>query len=170
MDKYLFLDFDGVLNTENYTKFLQTNGFDPNDEFGTRFDPDALQNLKAIIEQTGAKIIISSSWKEYGVEFLQELWQERNLPSEIYSITPSLIMTNYLDQIEGGSFHLPERYSKGLEINAWLEKNASGKYSYCVIDDENYFLAEQLSHLVQTSSKNGLTAVDAEKVIEILKQ
>ncbi|MBR6639623.1 MAG: hypothetical protein IKL35_04590, partial [Muribaculaceae bacterium] len=83
MDKYLFIDFDGVLNTENYTKFLQTNGFDSNDKFGTRFDPYALQNLKAIIEQTGAKIIISSSWKEYGVEFLQELWQERNLPSEI---------------------------------------------------------------------------------------
>ena len=57
MDKYLFIDFDGVLNTENYTKFLQTNGFDSNDKFGTRFDPDALQNLKAIRQSRTCSIM-----------------------------------------------------------------------------------------------------------------
>ncbi len=169
MDKYLFIDFDGVLNTERYAKFLKTKGFDTNDRFGTRFDPEAVQNLKTIVEQTGAKIVISSSWKEYGEEFLHELWQERNMPSEIYSVAPSLLETNYF--AEGGILSFPERYSKGLEINAWFEfMMESGNYNYCIIDDECYLLAEQLSHLVQTDSNDGLTASLAKRVIEILNR
>lgn len=170
MKKYLFIDIDGVLNTENHIKSLQNKGVDSNDQYGPLFAPQAVQNLKAIVELTDAKIVISSSWKEYGVEFLQEMWSECNIPVEFYSVTPSLILTSYLDHIEGNSFRLPERYSKGLEINAWLQKNTSGDYRYCIIDDENYFLAEQLSHLVTTDAKDGLTEEVAKQVAEILNR
>ena len=110
MKKYLFIDIDGVLNTENHIKSLQNKGVDSNDQYGPLFAPQAVQNLKAIVELTDAKIVISSSWKEYGVEFLQEMWSERNMPVEFYSVTPSLILTSYLDHIEGNSFRLPERH------------------------------------------------------------
>lgn len=39
MNKYLFLDFDGVLNTANYAKRLKREGIDLYDEFGPMFDP-----------------------------------------------------------------------------------------------------------------------------------
>ena len=36
---YLFLDFDGVLNTTSYAKLLRKEGIDHYDEFGAMFDP-----------------------------------------------------------------------------------------------------------------------------------
>lgn len=168
MEKYLFIDFDGVLNTHNYRSYLIENETDTNDEFGCLFDPQAVACLKFIVEKTAAKIVISSSWKEYGTDFLRELWEKRNLPEQIYSIIPSLISTNYLNHDTGYSFKIPERYSKGLEINAWIELNVAGDYSYCIIDDEAFFLPYQLEHLVQVDEEKGLTGEKASMAIEIL--
>ena len=60
MEKYLFLDFDGVLNTGKYARQMKREGIDPFDEFGAMFDPEAIANLKHIVELTGCKIILSS--------------------------------------------------------------------------------------------------------------
>ena len=91
MEKYLFIDFDGVLNTHNYRSYLIENETDTNDEFGCLFDPQAVACLKFIVEKTAAKIVISSSWKEYGADFLRELWEKRNLPEQFYSIIQVLL-------------------------------------------------------------------------------
>lgn len=61
MDKYLFLDFDGVLNTGRYAKQMKHEGIDLFDEFGALFDTEAIANLKHIVEQTGCKIILSTT-------------------------------------------------------------------------------------------------------------
>lgn len=159
MEKYLFLDIDGVLVNDYYNY---------RDEYGMLFAPECVKQLRNIIENTNAKIIISSTWKEYGIKFLNELWQERYMPGKIHDLTPSLTMTYYMDNKTKESFSLPETHSKGLEINAWLEMNASGYYNYCIIDDECFFLAQQLQHHIQTNSREGLTALDAEKVIQML--
>ena len=63
IEKYLFLDFDGVLNTSRYAKQLRKEGIDPFDEFGAMFDPDAISNLRNIVEQTGCKIRGGRSWR-----------------------------------------------------------------------------------------------------------
>ena len=170
MKKYLFLDFDGVLNTNRHHIYLNENGYDTNDEFGAIFDPEAMESLKLIVEQTGAEIVISSSWKEFGRDFIYELWEKRNMPGKVYSIIPSLIITNYLDNNTGESISIPERYSKGLEINAWLELNVAGDYRYCIIDDENYFLPYQLEHLVQVNEDKGITRDIASLIIERLNR
>ena len=47
--KIIFLDIDGVLNVINQGR----------DEFGHKFNPKFVGNLKAIIDATGAKIVIS---------------------------------------------------------------------------------------------------------------
>lgn len=170
MKKYIFIDFDGVLVSDDYIRDLTSEGKESNDEFGALFNPQCLSNLQAIVNKTGAKIVISSSWKEYGKDLLEEMWAKRNIAVEFHSITPSLLITSYLDQISGNSFNICEFYSKGLEINAWLEKNASKDCNYCIIDDECYFLAEQLSHLVKVNPHDGLTELDAVKVVEILNK
>lgn len=41
MDRYLFLDFDGVLNTGRYAKLMKNEGIDPFDEYGAVFDSEA---------------------------------------------------------------------------------------------------------------------------------
>ena len=45
MEKYLFFDFDGVLNTTGYAKRLKKEGNDLFDEFGAILDPNAIGNL-----------------------------------------------------------------------------------------------------------------------------
>ncbi len=168
MEKYLFLDFDGVLNTVSYAKRLRKEGVEPFDEFGAMFDPDTISNLKSIVEQTGCKIVLSSTWRNDGLMRMRALWKERNLPDEIYSMTPILLSTTYNDARSGELFTIPEHNAKALEIQAWLHRYASEPCQYVILDDENVFFPKQQEHLVQTEEKQGLTITKAQLAIEVL--
>ena len=67
--KIIFLDFDGVLNTEHYQNLLYYQGKTGSDKYGTLFDPEAVEQLKRIIDATHAEIVIESSWKCLGLNF-----------------------------------------------------------------------------------------------------
>ena len=88
MKKIIFLDFDGVLNTEYYQGVLQFQGKQQQDEYGAHFAPGAVRQLKRIIDFTAAEIVISSSWKSLGLAKIQELWMKRNLPGRVIDVTP----------------------------------------------------------------------------------
>ena len=168
MEKYLFLDFDGVLNTTGYAKRMRKEGIDPFDEFGAMFDPNAIGNLKSIVEQTGCKIVLSSTWRNEGLMRMQALWKDRNLPGEFYSMTPVLLSTTYNDARSGELFSIPERNAKALEIQAWLHRYTTKPCRYVILDDENVFFHKQQDHLVQTDEHEGLTLQKAQLAIEIL--
>lgn len=168
MEKYLFLDFDGVLNTAQYAKLLRGEGIDPFDEFGAVFDPNTINNLNSIVEHTGCKIVLSSTWRNEGLMRMQALWKDRNLPDEIYSMTPILLSTTYNDARSSELFSIPERNAKALEIQAWLHRYASEPYQYVIIDDENVFFPMQQEHLVQTDENDGLILKKAQLAIEVL--
>ena len=168
MNKYLFLDFDGVLNTANYAKRLKREGIDLYDEFGPMFDPTTIANLNRIVEETGCKIVLSSSWRNEGFMRMLALWKDRNLPGELFAMTPILLSTTYRDARNGEFFSVPERNAKALEINAWLEEFAERPCQYVIIDDENVFFQSQQVHLVQTDEISGLTYEKARTAIEIL--
>ena len=150
MIKVLFLDIDGVLNTDRQQWHCQMNGFTPVDEFGYDFDHKAVENLATILEETDAEIVISSSWKFLGLQTLQKMWKNRKLPGTILDVTP-------------------DGKSKGLEIDEWLRECESQMNGYAIIDDENNMLPEQQKHFVQTNSQFGITCKDAERVITILR-
>ena len=46
MEKYIFLDFGGVINTPK-----------------GKFDKNAMTNLRRLLERTDAKVVISSTWR-----------------------------------------------------------------------------------------------------------
>ena len=169
-DKYLFLDFDGVLNTSRYAKILRTEGIDLYDEFGALFDPNSIANLKSIIEQTNCKIVLSTSWRNEGLLRMRSLWKNRNLPGELFSMTPILLSTTYQDAQNGEMFCIPELHVKALEINAWLQQYAYNSFNYVIIDDENVFFQSQQEHLVLTNEYDGLSAQKAKNAINILNQ
>lgn len=150
MIKVLFLDIDGVLNTDRQQWHCQMNCITPIDEFGYEFDHKAVDNLATILEETGAEIVISSSWKFLGLQTLQKMWEDRKLPGTILDITP-------------------DGKSKGWEIDEWLMECESQINRYAIIDDENDILPKQLNHFVQTNSQFGITCKDAERVITILR-
>ena len=96
MEKYLFLDFDGVLNTEYYQNLLWYQGLAYQDEYGAIFDPEATKQLKRIVDATNAMIVIESSWKYLGLEAMQEMWTVRQLPGKMIDITPSSLSDQWL--------------------------------------------------------------------------
>ena len=58
----ILLDVDGVLNSNEFAKHcLEEEGYDPFD--CDDLDPRAIRNLKRIVEETSASIILSSSWR-----------------------------------------------------------------------------------------------------------
>ena len=151
MNKIIFLDFDGVLNTEHYQDLLQYQDKPWQDEYGAFFDPKAVKQLKRIIDATDADIVIESSWKYLGLDAMKELWKVRNLPGTIIDITPSLLGKN-----------------KGVEIASWLSKYAKQDIRYVIIDDEYVILDSQLPHFILTNPYEGITEEQANRAISIL--
>ena len=152
MRRIIFLDFDGVLNTEYYQGLLQFQGKQWQDEHGAFFDPRAVRQLKRIIDATGADIVVESSWKYLGLEAMQELWRVRNLPGRVIDITPSLT---------GNA-------SKGEGIAAWLSEYATPDARYVIIDDEYVVLDSQIPYFILTNPYEGLTEEQANRAISIL--
>ena len=61
MKKILFLDFDGVLVTDRYQTQLMDDGVQLHvDEYGAKFDPVCVENLRQIIDSTDAEIVVTS--------------------------------------------------------------------------------------------------------------
>ena len=133
--KIIFLDIDGVLNVE----------YNEKDKYGHIFKEEYVQNLAEIIEKTGAKIVISSTWKDKGIERIHNLWLERGLPGEIIDITPDCI-----DVVKSTEIEFYDEVKRGDEIKLWLDRNKVD--NYVIIDDIDDFLEEQKSHFVNCST------------------
>lgn len=149
----VFLDFDGVLNTEQYQAQLAVNGKPTKDTWGPLFDPLAVENLRRILDATNAQIVISSSWRYvHSLDSLRMMWKVRELPGEIR------------DTLACGATYI----SRGEEIEYWLKRNE--RPDYVIIDDLDDFSPAQRYHYVETNPIVGISEVDAQNAIEILRE
>lgn len=112
--KVIFLDVDGVLNTDNLLR-----------EYGYSYVcPDRVILLKKIITATDAKIVLSSDWRRRpeSRSLIREALKLQDL--EFIDCTP--IMTRKLSQ-------WIERH---LEISTWMEEYAEEPIDkFAIIDD-----------------------------------
>lgn len=173
LQRYLFLDIDGVLNTIRYSNYLIDHDEDEVDEDGALFDPEAVNNLAYIIENVpDVKIIISSTWRLKGWEWMIRLWKKRKLPSTIYSFTPVLEVVCFVDKINRKDTSSVYPYgTRALEVNEWLRLYAGQNtlsYKYVILDDFNDFLVMQQEHVIITDPYWGITKEDVVKALEIL--
>jgi len=156
MVKILFLDIDGVLNIVSIDE--------GRDQYGQIFHKHFVDNLQWIIEQTDAKIVISSDWKSSGLVIIKEMWKNRNLPGDIIDVTT----------------YLGDDFSRGHEIQDWIDNHRDSIESYVIIDDTDCVLEHQLPFFVRTSSNvhhedsiglgYGLTKQCAKTIVEILNR
>ncbi len=152
--KIIFLDLDGVMDNAKYDIYLNKHNLPEKDEFGVLFDPDCIAALAHIVEQTGADIVISSSWKDYmTMDEIHAMWHKRQLSGKVIDVTPSI------------SRH------RGDEIATWLNL-CPDTCSYVIIDDQprEQFNTDQYDHLIITNGFYGLTQSNAEHAVEILNQ
>ena len=158
-NKIIFLDIDGVLN-------VIPQGYD---EFGGIFHEHFVENLKWIIDETAAKIVISSSWRLSGLEYCRKMWSTRKLPGEIIDMTPCEGINLKRGTLEGDD--------RGYEIQHWLDNNEVE--NYVILDDDKDMLVSQMNNFVLTSNNPdhdesidgygyGLTKECAQMAINIL--
>lgn len=160
--KVIFLDVDGVLNSE---KFYRKRGapdyrFEDEPEYPLcEFDPEAVELLNKIIEETGAKIVVSSTWRiGRTVGELIRLFREVGI--EGYVIDRTGVLRDRKEY---------EKVVRGTEIKTWLDQFPEVE-SYIIIDDDNDMLPEQQKNFIKTSFWVGLTPELVEKSIKILNK
>ena len=155
--KIIFLDIDGVLNSRNYDRKRNRNEQSDIDE--TR-----LPLVKSIVERTGAKIVLSSTWRVHwdndpalcrrdGV-YINETFAKFGL--EIYDKTPDLGIC-------------AERHD---EIKSWLDSAPADVGSFVIIDDYRYGWREFSDRFVKTEPnfRLGLEEEHAEAAVKILNR
>lgn len=163
MNPIIFLDIDGVLCI-NFTK---GTGHRNTDKYGDLFDQYCVNQLKRIIDATGADIVISSTWRRAGLRAMQDMWKDRSLPGNVIDITPF----NVLPDSWPSWSSLDHTYmnSRGEEIKKWMEVNGYPD-RYVIIDDDPDMLDWQKDHFVMTETEKGLTSELADRAIEILNR
>ena len=146
MNKVIFLDVDGVLNNgawaiEMFDKGIRVYHDD------LLYEP-SLEQLRRIVDATGAVIVVSSSWRQIPIAYLHlKEWLEK-FGMEINDKTPYV----------GGE--------RGDDITAWFNRHP-GDWKYVILDDDDD-MGIHMPHLVRTSFDEGLTMKEADRCIEML--
>lgn len=167
-NKVLFLDFDGVLNTEYYQRLLCYEGRAWQDKHGAFFDPEAVEQLKRIVEAAHADIVVESSWKYLGLAAMREMWAARRLPGEVVDITPSSVSDGWLLSASADDMCPVAGHCKGAEIASWLFDHAGDDTRYVILDDEYVILDSQLPRFIMTNPYDGITEEIADRAIALL--
>ena len=151
MVKYIFLDFDGVLNTEQYQAQLAIDGKPTKDEYGATFDPKAVARLAEIIECTKAEIVVTSSWQNiHSAEILKEMWEKRGLPGKI-------MLINRKDS---------EQVSHSQVVDSFMRD--STYLPYIILDDEDTYPLKYHENLIKINPVTGISNRDVTAAIEAL--
>ncbi len=146
--KVIFLDVDGVLYSNEYI-VEKTHAIGRKLHLDERLDDNCIQILKRIVDITGAKIVVTSSWKISDLDILSSRLKQHGL--DIYDITK-----NYGDE-------------RGREIREWLSKREVSKF--VIIDDDIFRDYDGLlQYLVQPSLYHGraLNETHIAQVLNIL--
>ncbi len=154
--KVIFLDVDGVLNSEAY--FLAHE----EESIECFIDPACVRRLKKITDMTGADIVLSSSWRAGWSRRPEEMDTSGRMLAkslaacqlEIYDKTPSL-----------------QNGDRGREIKLWIRHAPKRVKRFVILDDYDFhWKKHRLSrHWIQTDfSSGGLQDRDVEKAVKLL--
>lgn len=142
--KVIFLDFDGVLNSHAFMRSDPVDGAHLRES--AALDPAAVLRLNRLVAETGAAVVVSSSWR-YGrsVDRLRGILEERGFVGQVLDKT-----ADWSRKEMNGLYVAQER---GDEIRKWLDEHPEVT-SFVVLDDDSDMTAVR-DHHVKTSLFNG---------------
>ena len=108
--------------------------------------------LKRILDETGAKIVISSTWrKSKSLGELKAIFAQ-------YGISYDAVIDTTPNSRDG---------IRGAQIMTWLKVNGRNVEKYIVIDDEDFDIKEYTDRIVKTLGglNSGLSESDASKYV-----
>lgn len=151
--KIVLLDVDGVLNNR-HTRTVTFDGWCFVDDF-------LVARLKRIIDATGAKIVLSSTWRDgwnredesKNEPFFSQLRDKlKEYGMEIWDALP-----------------LPLRPNRGLAIAEWFELHKDLDIESFIILDDWYDMGIYRDHLIWINGNIGLTDEDVVEAINYMK-
>ncbi len=150
--KVIFLDFDGVLNSEKYVSRCG--------KYGVVIDDTKLQLIKRLVEITNAKIVLSTSWREH--------WEKQTDKCDSMGIEINKIFAKYGLEIYDKTQKLGGRRER--EIEAYILENKD--IINFVVFDDCYLNSDVIDgHFIKTSYyRNGLEEYNVEDAINILNK
>jgi hypothetical protein len=133
-EKILFLDIDGVLNSDKFSRNLTGTEIFP---YGLELDPQALNYLKTFLEENiEVEIVISSSWRDtLTLEQFNELFADFGIHQRVIGLTS--------DEID-----------KPASIEKWIQTYNPLKYA--ILDDETLFDLNHRLHRYQVKTSMGI--------------
>lgn len=164
MRKVIFLDIDGVLNSNFWNENHQREISD-----GTLIDKSRIELLCKLIMDTGAQIILHSGWKYWFDSDLKPLRREaENLKNLLEKA--GLAIGGITPDHAAREIRKTRKFSlvKASEILAWLKQHQEVD-RWVVLDDLDLHNAEIERHQVKTDQSIGLTVGDVEKAKKILQ-
>lgn len=167
--KIIFLDVDGVLNTSKTFKRVY-DLFKNTGKKELEIDLFRLEYLKQIIDQTGAKIVLSSSWRRFFDKIDNKIIPLNEKGRDFYNLLNNYGIEIY-DKLNNELCNSREKL-----VIEWLSKR-DGIESFIMIDDEPSLFDSLLDNLIVTSkvkSNQILTNMDdcyglCENHIEVAK-
>jgi hypothetical protein len=100
---------------------------------------------------------------------MNQMWKDRGMPGEIYSMTPILLSTTFQDAINGELLSAPTKLTKVLEIDMWLQKHASKDARYVILDDEKILVGEDYyDHLIEVNDQEGIGVYEVQRACWML--
>jgi len=156
--KIIALDVDGVLNHRG--TFAKQPG---NNKC---IDPNAVKRLRRIVDATGAKIVVSSTWRLFPdhLDALRCALDICGLPEDvIVGATPSKGLIDHGDGVVSWV-----SATRGSEIKAWLDEHPTD--TFVILDDDWDGMAENglLPRYIQTDFADGLQDEHVERAIALL--
>lgn len=153
IDKVIFLDIDGVLNNTNYAQQKHIKYFYRSEAY---MDMSNVEQLRRIQSATGAKIVISSSWRRYmSLDEFMVMFAKIGVYNVIGMTNPDYKLT------------------RGEQINEYVKKHDIR--TFVVLDDGLLIRREfdvvpkrVAKRFVRVSQLYGLTKEDADDAIRVL--
>lgn len=178
-DCCLFLDFDGVLNSQLFyeeqfkhiekydgiplykaarkllRKSVKSKEIKPFDYYKQNCCQKRMGMLNALCEETNTAVVITASLRNgHDIETIREIFNYCGATFTIIDKTPHT------------------GYERGTEISKWLKDNCMqwfgvnyyDFYRYAIIDDDSDMLLNQQFNFFQTDNYNGLTPTTCYKI------
>ena len=162
------LDIDGVLNSVAHFVRRGHRDFPTRDEnYLSDFDPDACAVLQEVCQQTGAELVISSTWRIlHPLQEIRSYLKRRGVTAKVIGATPDVSLHKVPDLEENRS-----QWELGLEIQLWLQTyippEQLSDVRLCVLDDDGD-MGDVRGVWVKANNKVGLVRENIPAILDHL--
>lgn len=166
--KLIFLDFDGVLNSQ---KFMRSQFFKDSIQglsdaelyllkYEYMLDPEAIKLVNDLVDRSGAQVVASTSHRtRYTIDEMNTMLKNRGATFEIQAKTPRGMPKKFSLSVDRGD-EIQEYLSLLKAVGETVE-------SFVILDDFNN-MGHLSDHLILTRDRVGLTSENVEDALKIL--